>query len=352
MESTALVPYIGVGVERATAWAQLPDDERKRRAMAAARDHDAGALWALTEDVLRLQGLKGGKVQLSTLATYRTKIVPPAPASTKRGQHQRDRALPLLVAWARENLLRPSRHAGATWVRQLEARGCATATVRIYIAAAKALYAALRLAGATEVDPFRDVHPAVDPTPRHEKRAPYDMTGDAGGDEITTLLAAAEDPALRLVVLLGAQAGLRVSEMIALCWADIGARSLTVVSGKGGKRRSVALSGTLRVALGEEHRRQPQGYLHSTEGVMMPGHVLPWDTRGKIEYRLEQLCDRAEVPYRSRAVHGMRHSFATWLTGRTDLQTTQHMLGHSSITTTQIYAHWSDKKGRTAIEGL
>jgi len=138
------------------------------------------------------------------MATYRTKIVPPAPTTTKRGQHQRDRALPLLVAWARENLLRPSRHAGATWVRQLEARGCATATVRVYVAAAKALYAGLRLAGATEVDPFRDVHPAVDPTPRHEKRGPYDMTGDAGGDEITTLLAAAEDPALRLVILLGA----------------------------------------------------------------------------------------------------------------------------------------------------
>ncbi len=133
-----------MGVERAAAWAQLPDDERKRRAMAAARDHDAEALWALTEDVLRLQGLRGGKVRLSTLATYRTKIVPPSPASTKRGQHQRDRALPLLVAWTRENLLRPSRHAGATWVRQLEARGCATATVRIYIAAAKALYGGFR----------------------------------------------------------------------------------------------------------------------------------------------------------------------------------------------------------------
>jgi len=354
-ETTALVPYRGDGNDRSTAWAALPEDERRRRAMEAAQLHDADALWILTEDCLRQQGRKGARLSASTLERYRSCLVPPTiNTETTRGQNRRDRSLPLLMAWTTQNLLRPGRDAGLSWVRQLEARGLTTSTVRIYVAAAKALYVGLRIAGATTADPFKDVHPAPDPVPRHEKRQPYELDEvtldgmDVEG-EVKQLLAASEDE-LRLVVLLGAHAGLRVAEMIDLRYEDIGRRDLVVRSGKGGRRRTVPLSPTLRQELDRQKARTPRGYPRKVEGETRYSWVLPWETRGKIEYRIKRLCQKAGVTYR--AVHALRHSFATWLTEQSDLQTTQNILGHSSITTTTVYAHWSDKKGRRAIERL
>ena len=51
-----------------------------------------------------------------------------------------------------------------------------SATVRVYLAGAKALYAALRWSGATESAPFTDVKVAVDKTPAWEKREAYTAT--------------------------------------------------------------------------------------------------------------------------------------------------------------------------------
>jgi len=348
MTSTDLVPYRGGGNQRSTAWAQLPDDERRRRAMVAAQLHDADALWTLTEDCMRQQGRKGARVSASTLERYRSCLVPPTEnTKTKRGQNRRDHSLPLLVAWSQENLLHPSRNAGVSWARQLEALGLTTSTVRIYLAAAKALYAGLRTAGATTADPFKDVHPAPDPIPRHEKRQPYELDEGRLAGEITQLIAASEDE-LRLVVLLGAHAGLRISEMCDLTWADIGRRALTVQSGKGGKKRTVPLSRTLRAELDALHARTPSGYPRRVDGTTQYDWVLPWESRGQIEYRVKRLCARAGVTYR--AVHALRHSFATLLYEQSDLQTAQRTLGHSDISTTTVYVAYSDKKGRMAIE--
>ncbi len=359
MTSTEIVPYTGDGNQRSTAWATLPDDERRRRAMAAAQLHDADALWVLTEDCMRQQGRKGARISPSTLERYRSCLVPPTEnTQTKRGQNRREHSLPLLAAWSGENLLHPSRNAGVSWVRRLEALGLTTSTVRIYVAAAKALYSGLRTAGATTADPFKDVHPAPDPIPRHEKRQPYEWEEDDLEDEVKKLLAASHAE-LRLVVLLGAHAGLRVSEMCALRWDDVtlprdpraAQRGQIVVQyGKGGKRRTVPLSPILLRELASAKANTPRGYPRKVEGATAYGWVLPWETRGKIEYRIRRLCETAGVTYR--AVHSLRHSFATWLTGESDLQTAQNMLGHSSITTTTLYLKWSDKKGRTAIETL
>jgi integrase/recombinase XerC len=136
--------------------------------------------------------------------------------------------------------------------------------------------------------------------------------------------------------------------MIDLRWADIGRRDLTVQAGKGGKKRTVPLSRTLRLELEQARAHAPRGYPRKIDGADTWGYVLPWNTRGKIEYRMERLCARAGVPYR--AVHALRHSFGTLFYQQADLQTAQRILGHSSISTTTVYTHWSDRKGRTAIE--
>ncbi len=311
--TVALVPYTnGQSIDRAVAWADLSDDERRRRAMAAAQHHDAPALCDLTEDWLTMNGRKGATVSRLTRGRYRGCIAA------------------LVAAWAGENLLHPGRMAATRWLRQLEDRGCKPSTTRVYLSAARALYAALRLTGATTADPFKDVHPAPDPVARWEKRMPYTDT------EVARLLVTAEGDE-KLIVLLGAHAGLRVAEMLALQWRDInlGRGTLTIQSGKGGKRRTVPLSGSLRTAL--------------TAGAESGkcGPVLPWRYRVAVWRELHALCLAAGVD--SRGIHALRHTFGTRAYRETDLQTTQRLLGHSSIEVTTVYAKHNEEGGRAAL---
>jgi len=335
--STAIVPYKSDDAHaRAQDWAALGDATQKRAAMEAARDHDAAALWELTQAWLILHGRKGASVSLRTLRSYREALTPRPSAADGTPPARKTKGTALLDAWAGENLLHPARLAGTRWLRGLEATGCSPSTVRVYLAGARALYAALRGAGATTADPFKDLHPAPDPVPRWEKRQPY---SDA---EVTALLAHAQGPD-RVVVLLGAHAGLRVSEMVALRWADVdlARRRLVVRSGKGGKKRTVPLSTSLVAELARSARAPGAG----VGGAPGEGgaRVLPYKDRLAVWYRLRALARRAGVT--PLGVHSLRHDAGTRLTRENNgnLRPTQKMLGHESIVTSEIYAAWSDE---------
>jgi len=310
--ATALVPYSDADARaRAGAWASLDDGARKRGAVEAARDHDAAALWELTQTWLILHGRKGASVSLRTLHSYQEALLPRPPLDVTQKRVSRAKGAPLLDAWAGENLLHPGREAGTRWLRGLETAGCSPSTVRVYLAGARALYAALRGAGATTVDPLKDLHPAPDPVARHEKRQPYD-----------------EDAVAALI------AGLRVSEMTALHWGDVdlARRRLVVRSGKGGKKRTVPLSSTLIIALTEAAR-----------GRLEEACVLPHKDRLAVWYRLRALARCAGVT--PMGVHSLRHYAGTRLTreNKGNLRPAQKMLGHESIVTTEVYAAWSDE---------
>jgi len=332
--STAIVPYKSDDArERAQDWAALGDATQKRAAMEAARDHDAAALWELTQAWLILHGRKGASVSLRTLRSYREALVPRPSAADGTPPVRKTKGMALLDAWAGENLLHPARLAGTRWLRGLEATGCSPSTVRVYLASARALYAALRGAGATTADPFKDLHPAPDPVPRWEKRQPYSEA------EVAALLAHAQGPD-RVVVLLGAHAGLRVSEMVALRWADVdlARRRLVVRSGKGGKKRTVPLSTSLASELTHAAHADRVGG-EDARGA----RVLPYKDRLAVWYRLRALARRAGVT--PLGVHSLRHYAGTRLTreNKGNLRPTQKMLGHESIVTSEIYAAWSDE---------
>ena len=89
-------------------------------------------------------------------------------------------------------------------------------------------------------------------------------------------------------MLLGAHAGLRVSEMTALKWEDIdlGSATLKVVAGKGGKTARVNLLSTLVEALEHVPLEQRTGYL------------LPARSRIAVYKRLEAACRAARVKFK------------------------------------------------------
>jgi integrase len=234
----------------------------------------------------------------------------------------------LAGAWREENLLQPRRDAAVLWLRRLEQSGLAPATVQVCLAAARALYGALRWAGATQDDPFTGSRPARDPTPTWEKRAPYSEA------ELAALVRKAEGSDLLLVLLAG-HAGLRVSECLALCWRDISLphKELTVQHGKGGRRRTVPLSASLAGAL---QRHLPSPY-------DAEGYVLPYRSDFPARTRLKAVAEAAGVPYRG--IHALRHACGTRL-----VRATNGNLGHGSLETARIYAKWSDQTVRSALE--
>ncbi|MBI4921782.1 MAG: tyrosine recombinase XerC [Devosia nanyangense] len=129
-------------------------------------------------------------------------------------------------------------------------------------------------------------------------------------------------------------AGLRISEALALCRADLDATALRVL-GKGGKTRLVPLIDSVRQSV--------ETYLKLCPFPLTPSQPLFRGAKGGvlsprlIQMRVVQLRGALGLPP-SATPHALRHSFATHLLGRGgDLRAIQELLGHASLSTTQIY---------------
>ncbi len=308
-------------LEHARSWANLSSEELKRLAAKAINERDSATLWDLTRAYLFLHGAKGGKVSKHTLKSYRRGV------------------LDLLEAWQSENLLRPSRDAGVLYIRTLETSPKDTtgnplspASVEVKLAAARTLYKALRWTGITEAVPFENVKPAADPTPVWEKRQPYTVR------EIDALMKVA-DPSEKVMVLLGAHAGLRISEMVGLSWSDIDwERSSLKVLGKGGKRASVTISAKLEAEL-KNLRTLHDSRKRSSQAQ---DKVLPWGI-DRTRQRFRELCQITGIRYDDKAVHGLRHGAGTRYYAQTkDLGRVATHLRHENIQTTRVYAKLAD----------
>ena len=209
--------------------------------------------------------------------------------------------------------------------------------MQVKLAAGRQLYKALRWSGATRATPFADVSPAPDGVPAWAKRDAYRTL------EVDLLLAYADAPADKLVVLLGAHAGLRVSEMARLTWdaVDLAAGRLRV-AGKGGKVARVATSRRLRRVL-EQLAAGP--HCGPREAF-----VLPFGA-DRARQRLKALCASAEVRYEARAVHGLRHASGTRvyeLTG--DIVKVADHLRHGDVKTSMGYAKRHEGASQAIIE--
>lgn len=129
-------------------------------------------------------------------------------------------------------------------------------------------------------------------------------------------------------------AGLRIAEALALTRGDLEAQTLRV-TGKGGKIRLVPLIDAVR--------RSIALYLELCPYKPWPEEPLFRGVRGGvlsprlIQLRVVQLRSALGLPP-SATPHALRHSFATHLLGRGgDLRAIQELLGHASLSTTQIY---------------
>ena len=133
----------------------------------------------------------------------------------------------------------------------------------------------------------------------------------------------------RALVELVYSAGLRSAEAVGLDLGDVDFEQelVHVRRGKGGKERVVPLGEEAALWLGR--------YLREARPSLAKGanDAFFLSTRGR---RLDTSTLRRIVPH----PHSLRHAFATHLLeGGADLRTIQELLGHSSLSTTQVYSH-------------
>ena len=160
-------------------------------------------------------------------------------------------------------------------------------------------------------------------------------------EEIEKILKAHNNKKHCLLLQLAYGCGLRVGEIIRLKKEniDLYRNVLWVRKGKGAKdRRSIMINDFLKKNL-EEHIKNlsQQNYLFPS--YTDRGHI----TRRTAEKIFENACKKSGVR-KKKNIHTLRHSFATHLLEQgVDLRHIQELLGHSKITTTEIYTHVSIK---------
>jgi site-specific recombinase XerD len=256
---------------------------------------------------------------------------------------------------------RPPRRTLRGYLAELDGRGLSRSTIGSRLAALRSFYRFCRRQGWVQGDPW-----AAIVTPRQSSRLPrvmdvadvellLDVIPGSGGHSVGARWAEGVPEALeardRAIVECAYAAGLRISEIAGLRVADVDlVRGELRVMGKGRKERMGMLGAPARDAV--------DAYLRGGRPVLAaagPGDdALFLNTRGRalgargVRARIDRLIQRAGLPERT-SPHTLRHSFAShMLEGGADLRVVQELLGHASLSTTQVYTHVSPGRLRTS----
>lgn len=228
------------------------------------------------------------------------------------------------------------------FMSQLHDRNYCKSTVARKLATLRSFYKFVvrrGYAGSNPVAPIR--------TPKQEKRLPKFLDVAQieklfSNCDTTTLLGARDRAILEMLY----STGIRVSELVALEIADIDLGSSVIrVRGKGKKERVIPIGpGAVKAVIHylDLRRNNLQRVKHDPDALFINKHGQRLSTRSvrrKLDkYLLEAGLDLSVSP------HTLRHSFATHMLQRgADLRSVQEMLGHQSLSTTQVYTHLTDE---------
>lgn len=145
--------------------------------------------------------------------------------------------------------------------------------------------------------------------------------------------------------------GIRVSELCGINLSSIQGDALHI-TGKGDKARTVYLNQTCITALNQymnternevKNISEPDALFLSQKGTRI--------TRRTIETIVKQINEASGLAKEKLTPHKLRHTSATLMyKNGADIRSLQHILGHSSISTTQIYTHVEDEQIRSVIQ--
>lgn len=227
-------------------------------------------------------------------------------------------------------------------------RGLARTTVARKLSSVRGLYRFLVVDGRTDLDPAADID-----LPKPAQRLPK-VLSVAQCRRLLETPDRSEPEGLRdaaMIALLYA-AGLRVSELVALRMHELSlGEGLVRTTGKGSKERIVPVA-PLALHLVKRYVNEARESFDpepGEDGIFLTRLGRPF-SRGGFWATLKKYVTLAGLP-EDTSPHTLRHSFATHLlSGGADLRAIQEMLGHASLTTTEVYTHVSTEDLRRIYE--
>jgi site-specific recombinase XerD len=247
-----------------------------------------------------------------------------------------------------------------TFVETQRTLGLSSASIRRRLAALRTFFRWLRDSGTLAIDPWAQVSirvrkPRTLPRPVHsaDLNQLLDFLSDAAGLQAkitaTSVITRPYETTTLLAVALMFATGLRVGEVAGIRCIDLDLGDSTIrVRGKGSRERTVFIpdSWTRRVIAAYLQTRAMRDITHPFLLFSRTGSPM---TPAAIRARLKIAAADAHLVQRV-TPHMLRHSAATHLIeSGVDIRYIQRLLGHSSLSTTEIYTHVSDVALRRVV---
>ena len=206
-----------------------------------------------------------------------------------------------------------------------------------------------------EINPAQNLE-----TPKLEKRMPKYLSLE----DSKKLLSVAENEDNRnykrdyAITTLFLNCGMRLSELVGINIIDIDfSECKMTVIGKGNKERTIYLNKSCMVALNDYLSSRPASNMvkhdskHSEKALFLSEQKQRISNR-TVQNIISKELKQAGLDTKNLSVHKLRHTAATLMYqyGKVDIRALQELLGHQSISTTEIYTHVNNEQVRNAIE--
>ena len=192
-------------------------------------------------------------------------------------------------------------------------------------------------------------------TPKIEKRMPKYLTLD-DSKKLLTVTSDEERNKERdyAIITLFLNCGLRLSELVGININDISFddAKMTVI-GKGNKERTIYLNKACLQAINNYLGVRPKiGIKPTSTKALFLSERKERISKRTVQYVVDKELKRAGLDTKKYSTHKLRHTAATLMYqyGNVDIRALQELLGHESISTTEIYTHVANEQVRNAVE--
>ena len=222
------------------------------------------------------------------------------------------------------------------WMESMMDKGNSAATVSRRLSALKTFYRFALARRYVESDPVYSIKgPKKEkPLPQFVKESEMDELLDrqAWGDDYNNVRA-------RTIIILFYETGMRLSELVNLDDKDVNfVTSEIKITGKGNKQRIVPFGDELKNTLLEFRRLRDASVEVKTPALVVSDkgtRMSPSKVQNIVRSNLSRVCS-----LKKKSPHVLRHSFATaMLNHHVGIENLKKLLGHASISTTEIYTH-------------
>jgi integrase/recombinase XerD len=239
------------------------------------------------------------------------------------------------------NLLQCQRYQLLEFLADRHQQGVGARSVARQLSAVKSFYRWLKREGRIEEDPALLIERPKTGRPLPKTLTEADVEALLAAPDVSTPLGLRDRAMLELIY----ATGLRVTELVTLTQSQINPRQgLVRVIGKGDKERLVPLGEEALHWLARYLREARPLLLGDNQELLFPSRRGTCMTRQTFWHRIKQMAMVAGVE-KKLSPHTLRHAFATHLLNHgADLRVVQLLLGHSDLSTTQIYTHVAQQR--------